>query len=101
MPCRVDLFPIAEYYDQYDRINWLYFNNPMVPLLCEAMKTLERNNLTEDISPMYREILLKWMEHHKLDDATREGVGRGAAYNDHPDVMKYFIQVEKMLSNKK
>ena len=50
MTCRVDLYPVYNYFDLDDRVNYLFFNTSLVPLTCEAMKILENNNLLNQCS---------------------------------------------------
>jgi len=100
MPCRVDLYPVYEYYDQYDRIDYLFFNTPLVPLLCEAMKVIEQNNLTDKIDSEYKEALIKWFNYHKRDDAYFETEGVRLSYRMNEKSLKYFIDLEKKLTRK-
>lgn len=100
MPCRVDLFPVYEYYDSTDRADYLFFRTPLVPFLCEAMKLIQNNNLTEDLNILYREAMIKWKEYHDLDDKEKEINNKKLNPFEHKDVMDYFTNIEKKLLTK-
>lgn len=91
MPCRVDLFPVYEYYDRYDRINYLFFNTPLVPLTCEAMKILEENGLLKNCS---KELQL-WFDEHKKCDSNKDYKD---GYREKEKVLEEFMEIEKKLT---
>ncbi len=94
MPCTVDLFPVYSYYDKYDRINFLFFNTPLVPVLCEALALIEKNNLTEELPPYIRDIAIKWKEEHDKCDKSDNYLKN---YRNKEEVLKQFIEFEKRI----
>lgn len=91
MPCRVDLMPVYSYYDWRDRADYLFFRTPLAPLLCEAMKVIGVNNLTEELSPEFREAMIKWKEYHDRDDAESKKLNP----YENKETMDYFSDFEK------
>lgn len=93
MPCYVDLHPVYNYFDLDDRVNYLFFNTPLVPLTCEAMKILEKSNLLNQCS----EELRLWFEEHKKCD---ENEYYKKNFKDKTEKLKTFIEFEKKITNK-
>lgn len=98
MPCYTETAPVYSYYDGYDRINYLFFKTPLVPLLCETVRLLEENNLTEDLPPYIRDIVVKWKEEHDKCDKFKSYLNR---YSDKEKVLDEFIEFEQRLSKRK
>lgn len=88
MPCRVDLFDSYKWYDQYDLADHVYFNTPLVPLMCEVMKIIEDMGRLNDCSSMVQE----WYRYHKEDDQIRKETGKRIFYRDKENVLKLFIE---------
>ena len=95
MPCTVDLFPVYSYYDKYDRANYLFFKTPLVPLLCESLRLIEQNSLTEELPTYIREMILLWKEEHAKCDRSREYLNY---YRLKEKVLDRFIELETVLS---
>lgn len=91
MPCHVDLFPIYSYYDKYDRINFLFFKTPLVPVLCETMRLLEQNNLTEELPDYIRHMALEWKKEHDKCDKSKNYLND---YRSKEEILKEFINFE-------
>ena len=98
MPCYTETAPVYSYYDEYDRVNYLFFKTPLVPLLCETVRLLEENNLTEDLPPYIRDIVVKWKEEHDKCDKSKSYLDR---YSDKEKVLDEFIEFEQRLSKRK
>lgn len=87
MPCRVDLFQGYNWYDQYDLADHMYYNTPLVPLMCEVMKLIESKGMLDE----YSDLVQKWYEYHKKDDEIRERTGERLRYYEHHEELKPFI----------
>lgn len=98
MPCYTETPFIYPYFNEYDRINDLFFKTPLVPLLCETVRLLEENNLTEDLPAYVRDIVIKWKEEHDKCDKSKLYLNR---YSDKEKVLDEFIEFEQRLSKRK
>ena len=88
MPCKVDLMEGYKWYDMYDLADHMYFNTPLVPLMCEVMKLIESKELLPECSSLVQQ----WYVYHKEDDIARETVGKRVLYRGKEEQLKPFIQ---------
>jgi len=88
MPCRVDLFQGYNWYDSNDLADHMYFNTPLVTLMCEVMKLIESKGLLKECS----DIVQKWYVYHKEDDLSRETTGKRLRYTEHQKELVVFIE---------
>ena len=97
MPCRVDLTPLYSYYDWNDRANYLFFKTPLVPILCEAMKVLECNEMVDELPKYVRDIAKLWKEEHDKCDRSEEYL---ADWNKRNKILMRFHNFEKEISKR-
>lgn len=88
MPCRVDLFEGYSWYDHTDLAAHMYYNTPLVPLMCEVMKLVESRGLIKECSP----IVQKWYEYHKEDDIHREKYGKKLPWSNKKEELVPFVE---------
>lgn len=88
MPCRVDLFEGYKWYDCYDLADHMYFNTPLVPLMCELMKLIEDKKLMGECS----DTVQKWYKYHQEDDISKEITGKRIRYSDKQEELEVFVK---------